>query len=79
MKNQKREPLLFVRSRACTGSGMVQVVKLAYSLSKKNFIFDFVEILGEETKRNFDSISYFFPEYMTPPTNREFKPDADFH
>lgn len=76
MKNQKKGTLLFVGAMsALEADGAVG--KVAYSLSKK-LIFDFVEILGEETKKTSIRSHIFVPGIIDTPTNRESMPDADF-
>jgi len=68
--------LLFVGARpALEADGAVS--KVAYSLSKK-LIFDFVEILGEETKETSIRSHIFVPSIIDTPNNRESMPNADF-
>ena len=76
LKAQKKGTLLFVGARpALEAKGAVG--KVAYSLSKK-LIFDFVEILGEETKETSIRSHIFVPSIIDTPSNRLAMPEADF-
>lgn len=76
LKKQKKGTLLFVGARpALEAAGAVG--KVAYSLSKK-LIFDFVEILGEETKETSIRSHIFVPYIIDTPNNRKSMPDEDF-
>jgi NAD(P)-dependent dehydrogenase (short-subunit alcohol dehydrogenase family) len=76
MKSQKKGTLLFVGARPALEAADA-IGKVAYSLSKK-LIFDFVEILGEETKETSIRSHIFVPSIIDTPSNRASMPDADF-
>ena len=76
MKHQNKGTFLFVGARPAIEVGDA-IGKIAYSLSKK-LIFDFVEILQEETKDSSIRSHIFVPSIIDTPSNREAMPDSDF-